>query len=102
MDPDRACSAAQDGTLSLSKAAIRLTQMIKAGDTFLCHHHDRVSVGKEISTPPTTAIADHSAPSYDRSATLDRIAQNLSLWRGSAALKPQVLEPRGQGGLAHF
>jgi hypothetical protein len=28
LDPDRACSAAQDGTLSLSKAAIRLTQMI--------------------------------------------------------------------------
>ena len=35
LDPDRACSAAQDGTRSLSKAAIRLTQMIKAGDTFL-------------------------------------------------------------------
>jgi hypothetical protein len=35
LDPDRACSAAQDGTLSLSKAAIRLTQMMKAGDTFL-------------------------------------------------------------------
>jgi hypothetical protein len=35
LDPDRACSAAQDGTLSLSKAAIRLTQMIKAGETFL-------------------------------------------------------------------
>jgi hypothetical protein len=35
LDPDRACSAAQDDTLSLSKAAIRLTQMIKAGDTFL-------------------------------------------------------------------
>ena len=34
-DPDRACNAAQDGTLSLSKAAIRLTQMMKAGDTFL-------------------------------------------------------------------
>jgi hypothetical protein len=28
LDPDRACSVAQDGTLSLSKAAIRLTQMI--------------------------------------------------------------------------
>ena len=28
LDPDRACSAAQDGTLSLSKAAIQLTQMI--------------------------------------------------------------------------
>jgi tetratricopeptide (TPR) repeat protein len=35
LDPDRACSAAQDGTLSLSKAAIRWTQMMKAGDTFL-------------------------------------------------------------------
>ena len=35
LDPDRACSAAQDGTLSLSKAAIRLTQMKKAGHTFL-------------------------------------------------------------------
>jgi hypothetical protein len=35
LDPDRACSAAQDGTLSLSKAAIRLTQMMKAGDTLL-------------------------------------------------------------------
>jgi hypothetical protein len=34
LDPDRACSAAQDGTLSLSKAAIRLTQMMKAGHTF--------------------------------------------------------------------
>jgi hypothetical protein len=107
LDPDRACSAAQDGTLSLSKAAIRLTQMMKAGDTlslrplrhvqFKCagHHHDRVSVGKETSTRPTTTIDDRSAPSYDRTATLDRIAQNLSLWRGSAALKPQVLEPPG-------
>src|SRR5262245_61237133 len=35
LDRDRACSAAQDGTLSLSKAATRLTQMMKAGDTFL-------------------------------------------------------------------
>jgi hypothetical protein len=35
LDPDRACSAAQDGTRSLSKAATRLTQMMKAGDTFL-------------------------------------------------------------------
>jgi hypothetical protein len=35
LDPDRAYSAAQVGTLSLSKAAIRLTQMMKAGDTFL-------------------------------------------------------------------
>jgi len=35
LDPGRACSAAQDGTLSLSKVAIRLTQMMKAGDTFL-------------------------------------------------------------------
>ena len=34
LDLDRACSAAQDGTLSLSKAAIRLTQMMKAGHTF--------------------------------------------------------------------
>jgi hypothetical protein len=33
LDPDRACSAAQVGTPSLSKAAIRLTQMMKAGDT---------------------------------------------------------------------
>ena len=51
--PDRACNAVQDGTLWLSKAAIRPTQMMKAGDTFLwvrCvmfvqwgHHHDRVS-----------------------------------------------------------
>jgi hypothetical protein len=48
LDPDRACSAAQGGTLSLSKAAIRLTQMMKAGDTFLCvpcnpanHNHRR-------------------------------------------------------------
>src|SRR5262245_41161948 len=36
LDPDRACNAAQDGTLWLSKAAIRPTQMMKAGDTFLC------------------------------------------------------------------
>ena len=91
LDPDRACSAAQDGTLSLSKAAIRLTQMMIAGDTFLftsprhvqfkCagHHHDGVSVGKETSTPPTTTIDDRSAPSYDRTAPLDRIAQNPSL-----------------------
>ena len=28
LDPDRACSAAQDGTLLLSKTAIRLTRMI--------------------------------------------------------------------------
>jgi hypothetical protein len=35
LDPDRACSAAQDGTLSISEAAIRWTQMMKAGDTFL-------------------------------------------------------------------
>ena len=35
LDPDRACSAAQDGTLSLSKTAIRLTQMMKAGHAFL-------------------------------------------------------------------
>ncbi|MFZ0651299.1 MAG: hypothetical protein WAZ97_10525, partial [Pseudolabrys sp.] len=38
--PDPACSGAQDGTVSLSKAAIRLTQLMKAGDTFLyipCH-----------------------------------------------------------------
>jgi hypothetical protein len=35
LDPDRACSAAQDDTLSLSKAVIRLTQMMKAGHTFL-------------------------------------------------------------------
>jgi hypothetical protein len=35
LDPDPACSAAQDGMLSLSKAATRLTQMMKAGDTFL-------------------------------------------------------------------
>jgi hypothetical protein len=102
LDPDRACSAAQDGTPWLSKAAIRPTQMMKAGDTFLCvrcvmfssagHHYDRVSVGKETSSPPTTTIDDRNAPSYDRTATLDRIAQNLSLWRGSAALKPQILE----------
>ena len=105
LDPDRACSASQDGTLSLSKAAIRLTQTMKAGHTFLLrplrhlqfkcagHHHDRVSVGKETSTPLTTTIDDRSAPSYDRTATLDRNAQNLSLWRGSGALKPQVPEP---------
>src|SRR5262245_52061398 len=73
LDPDRACSAAQDGTLSLSKAAIQLTQMMKAGDTFLyvrcvmfsskCagHHREGVSVGKETSTPPTTTIDDRSA-----------------------------------------
>jgi hypothetical protein len=36
LDPDRACNAAQDGTLWLSKAAIRPTQMMKAGNTFLC------------------------------------------------------------------
>src|SRR4030095_10661860 len=36
LDPDRACSAAQDGTLWLSKAAIRPAQMMKTGDTFLC------------------------------------------------------------------
>jgi hypothetical protein len=107
LDPDPACSAAQDGMLSLSKAATRLTQMMKAGDTFLyvrCvmfsssvpgHHHDGVSVGKKTSTPPTTTIDDRSAPSYDRTATLDRIAQKFSLWCGSAALKPQVLEPPG-------
>ncbi|MGA9083264.1 MAG: hypothetical protein WB390_12495, partial [Pseudolabrys sp.] len=65
---------------------LRHVQFKRAG-----HHHDRISVGKEISTPPTTTIDDRSAPSYDRAATFDRIAQNLSLWRGSAALKPQVL-----------
>ena len=54
------------------------------------HHLDRVSVGKETSTPPTTTVDDRGAPSYDRTATLDRIAQNPSLWRGSAALKPQL------------
>jgi hypothetical protein len=51
LDRDRACSAAQDGTLSLSKAAIRLTQMMKAGHTlslrplrqvqFKCARHHR-------------------------------------------------------------
>jgi len=46
---------------------------------------------EEASTPPTTTIDDRSAPSYDRTATLDRIAQKFSLSRGSAALKPQVL-----------
>ena len=66
------------------------------------HHHDRVSVGKEASSPPTTTIDDRNAPSYDRTATLDRIEQNLSLWRGSAALKPQILNRRGRGGFAHF
>ena len=35
LDPDRACSAAQDCILSLSKAATRLTEMKEAGDTFL-------------------------------------------------------------------
>jgi hypothetical protein len=55
------------------------------------HHHDRVRVGKETSSPPTTTIDDRNAPSYDRTATLDRIEQNLSVWRGSAALKPQIL-----------
>jgi hypothetical protein len=80
--------------------------MIKAGDTFftsaascsvqVCRAPSRPrKCRKEISTPPTTAIDDRSAPSYDRTATLGRIAQNLSLWRGSAALKPQILEPHG-------
>lgn len=67
---------------------LRPVQFKRAG-----HHHDRISVGKEISTRPTTTIDDRSAPSYDRTATLDRIAQNHSLWRRGAALKPQVLEP---------
>ena len=83
LDPDRACSAAQDGTLSLSKAAIRLTQMMKAGHTFFT----------SAASPPTSTIDDRSAASYDRTATLDRIVPNRSIWRGSAALKPQVLEP---------
>src|SRR5262245_60361643 len=50
---------------------------------------------EETSTPPTTTIDDRSAASYDRTATLDRIAQKFSLSRGSAALKPQVLAPPG-------
>ena len=58
LDPDRACSAAQDGTLSLSKAAIRLTQMMKAGGTFLyvpCnpanHNHRRPQCGITMTAP---------------------------------------------------
>ena len=55
---------------------------MKAGETFLCV--------RCVMTPPTTTIDDRNAPSYDRTATLGRIAQKLSLWRGSAALKPQL------------
>jgi hypothetical protein len=51
----------------------------------------QVCRAKETSSPPTTTIDDRNAPSYDRTATLDRIEQNLSVWRGSAALKPQIL-----------
>ena len=50
---------------------------------------------KETSTPLTTTIDDRSAPSYERTATLDRIAQKFSLSRGSVALKSQVLAPPG-------
>ena len=100
LDPDRACSAARDGTRSLSKAAIRLTKMKKAGDTFLyvrcsvrvCRAPSRPCLERDL-TPATTAIYDRGEPSYNRTATLDRIAQYLSLWCGSAALKPQILEP---------
>ena len=61
LDPDRACSAAQDGTLSLSnKAAIRLTQMMKAGDTFLYVRSVMVS-----SKRYTTAVRRHmTAPQH--------------------------------------
>src|SRR6516164_4886502 len=58
LDPDRACSAAQDGTPSLSKAAIRLTQIMKAGDTFLYvpgnpanHNHRRPQCGITMTAP---------------------------------------------------
>ena len=51
-DPGRACNAAQDGTLTLSKAAIRQTQMMKAGDTFLLY---------VPGNPPNTSIDDRSA-----------------------------------------
>src|SRR5262245_6072336 len=53
----------------------------------------RYQCREEASTSPTTTIDDRSASSYDRTATLDRIAQKFSLSRGSAALKPQVLAP---------
>ena len=56
LDPDRACSAAQDGTLWLSKAAIRLTQMIKAGETFLYVRCAMVS----SSVPDTITTANHN------------------------------------------
>jgi hypothetical protein len=94
LDPDRACSAALDGTLSLSKAVIRLTQMMKAGNTFLYVRCVMFSSSVPDAITPAN-LDDRSAPSYDRSATLVRIAQNPSLWRGSAALKPQFLEPPG-------
>ena len=51
--PDRACNAAQDGTLWLSKAAIRPTQMMKAGDTFLCVR--RVMFSSSVPGTITTA-----------------------------------------------
>jgi hypothetical protein len=74
--------------------------MKKAGDTFLyvrcsvrvCRAPSRPCLERDL-TPATTAIYDRGEPSYNRTATLDRIAQYLSLWCGSAALKPQILEP---------
>ena len=76
--------------------------MKKAGDTFLyvrcsvrvCRAPSRPCLERDL-TPATTAIYDRGEPSYNRTATLDRIAQYLSLWCGSAALKPQILEPPG-------
>jgi hypothetical protein len=59
-DPGRACNAAQDGTLTLSKAAIRQTQMMKAGDTFLYVRCVTVS-----SKRYTTAVRRHmTAPQH--------------------------------------
>jgi hypothetical protein len=73
LDPDRACSAAQDGTLSLAKAAIRLTQMMKAGDTFLYvrrvyFHFDNIPLMAQIIIPDS---GFHESPrnteSFDQS-----------------------------------
>src|SRR6476660_2414937 len=73
LDPDRACSAAQDGTRSLSKAAIRLTQMIKAGDTLSLRslrHVQFKCAGRKKSHPRqpqsyTTAVCGHiTAPQH--------------------------------------
>jgi hypothetical protein len=96
LDPDHACNAAQDGTLWLSKAAIRPTQTMKAGDTFLfftsaascsvqvCRAPSRpVSVGKETSSPHVLSKERLKrgwavAPAYVSSAQASEGTQNYT------------------------